>query len=81
LDDEFKKRAVDILRPYMTAYFEARGHYEDLRGALSGINTYKQLKAVMPELMKYAWLSGREQAAAEDMRIDRVKSLLQKEAV
>jgi hypothetical protein len=81
LDDDFKKRTVDILRPYMAAYYEARGHYEDLRGALSGINTYKQLAAAMPELMKYVQASKREQAAAEDERINKVKSLLQKEAV
>jgi hypothetical protein len=81
LDDEFKKRAVDILRPYMAAYYEARGHYEDLRGALSSINTYKQLAAAMPELMKYAQASKRLQEAETELRIGCVKSLLQKEAV
>jgi len=50
---EYNKRAIEILRPYMTMYFRARDAYSSIKTSLVCINTEKQLEEVLPELVKY----------------------------
>ena len=83
LDSAYRKQAEAILRQYMVQYFTARKYYEDIRQILLGITTYKQLEDVVPELVKYLSSTKTEpvKALVPIEQINRVRNLLQKEAV
>jgi hypothetical protein len=81
LDSAYKKRAEDILRPYMVKYFTAKKYCEDIQQILLGINTYKQLEETVPELMKYLPRTTAEAVTAlvPIEQINRIRNMLQKE--
>jgi hypothetical protein len=81
LDSAYKKRAEDILRPYMVKYFTAKKYYEDIQQILLGLNTYKQLEETVPELMKYLPRTTSEVVTAlvPIEQINRIRNMLQKE--
>jgi hypothetical protein len=83
LDDAYKKRAEDILRPYMVKYLTAKKSYEGIKQILLGLTTYKQLEEIIPELVQYLPKTATEAVTAlvPVEQINRIRSLLQKEAV
>jgi hypothetical protein len=83
LDGAYKKRAEDILRPYMAKYFTAKKYYEDIQQILRGLTSYTQLEEIVPELVKYLPRTATEAVTAlvPIEQINRVRNLLQKEAV
>jgi hypothetical protein len=80
LDSAYKKRAEDILRPYMVKYFTAKKYYEDIQQVLLGLNTYKQLGETVPELMKYLPRTTTKAVTAlvPIEQINRIRNMLQK---
>jgi len=53
LDDSYKEKVEDILRPYMVQYLTAEKVFKNIKQVLLGINTFKQLEDTLPELVKY----------------------------
>jgi hypothetical protein len=83
LDSAYKKRAEAILRPYMLQYFIAKKYYKDIQQILLGLATYKQLEDTVPELTKYLPQTAVKAVTAlvPIEQINRVRNLLQKEAI
>jgi len=58
LDKKYKKRAEDILRPWVVQFLTAEKAYKTLGQVLLGLNTVKQVRDTIPELAKYLPESG-----------------------
>lgn len=52
-DSKYTNPIINILRPVMEQYFIAKTVHEDLCAVLSGLNTYQQVRDIIPELSAY----------------------------
>jgi len=78
LDNSYKNKVEDILRPYMIQYFTAKKAFENIQQVLRGINTTKQIEDMLPEFKKYLPIDTEKITALVPIeQINRVKMLFQ----